>query len=215
MLDKKRLTDQVYEYLKKLITEFTLKPGEKIDIRKLSQKLSISPTPIREAIHKLIEQGLVVSKPYTGYFVVCLTPEDVEELFDLRKALEFLGLEYIFQNFESEKVEELSSALDELMKERDEKKLIQGVQEFDEKFHIEFLIEGSKNKWLIKLANGVIDLIKMTTRLTMNPHAACREHREILDAMKNLDKSRAKELLDFHIERAKKEAKELVRGQPC
>ncbi|RKX55137.1 MAG: hypothetical protein DRP30_00370 [Thermotoga sp.] len=213
MLDKKRLTDQVYDYLKKMIIEFSLKPGEKIEIKKLSQDLSISPTPIREAIHKLIEQGLVVSKPYTGYFVVRLTPRDVEELFDLRKAFEFLGLEYVFQNFDSEKIEELSDRLKNLMKENDEQKLIDGVREFDEKFHIDFLIESSKNKWLMKLANGVIDLIRMTMHLTINPRTACKEHEEIIEAIKNMDRKKAKKLLDLHLERAKEDAIEYVKTQ--
>ena len=215
MLDKKRLTDQVYDYLKKMIIEFSLKPGEKIEIKKLSQDLSISPTPIREAIHKLIEQGLVVSKPYTGYFVVRLTPRDVEELFDLRKAFEFLGLEYVFQNFDSEKIEELSDRLKNLMKENDEQKLIDGVREFEEKFHIDFLIESSRNKWLMKLANGVIDLIRMTMHLTINPHVACKEYEEIIEAIKNMDRKKAKKLLDLHLERAKEDAIEYVKTQSC
>ena len=210
MLIKQRLTDQVYEYLKKRITDLSLKPGEKIDIRKLADQLKISPTPVREAIHKLMEQGLVISRPYAGYFVIRLSPRDVEELFDLRKALEFLALEYVLQNPNKEFIDKLIEEVEALISIDDTLKLVDGVRSFDEEFHLRFLIEGSGNRWLVKVANGIIDLVKMTTRLTMNPRAACREHRDILKAIKDENGQRARQLLDAHLERSKEEAKRMV-----
>ncbi|MCD6189688.1 MAG: GntR family transcriptional regulator [Thermococcus sp.] len=206
MVTKQTLTEQVYHYLKERITSLALPPGTKIDISGVAKQLGVSPTPVREAIHKLIQHGFVVAKPYAGFFVVKLSPRDVEELFDLRKAFELLGMRYVMQNLDKQRVEQLIHKVNQLMKKADDEELIKGVREFDEEFHLKFLIESSGSKWLARIANGVIDLIKMTTRMTRNPLVACKEHKDILEAMKAGNLELASSLLEEHLERAKQEA---------
>lgn len=208
MVTKQTLTEQVYQYLKEEITNLSLLPGAKIDISGVAKRLGVSPTPVREAIHKLIHHGLVVARPYTGFFVIRLSPKDVEELFDLRKALELLGMRYVMQNLDKQKVEQLLHEVNQLVEKADNEELIEGVREFDEEFHLKFLIETSGNKWLTKMANGVIDLVKMTTRLTLNPLVACKEHKNILEAMKAKNPELASSLLERHLERSKRDAVE-------
>ncbi len=200
---KDTLVSRICEYLRERIANFSLKPGERIDVKELAQQLSVSQTPLREALHKLVEQGLVIAKPYVGYFVVKLTAEDIQELFDLRKAVEVLALKYIIENVDKEALMELLMRTDELEQQKDGDVLTQRVRELDEDFHVGFLIKGSRNKWLAKLGNGVIDLIKLTTQLSLNPRAACAEHRAILNAIAKRDVEKAISLLEAHIERAK------------
>lgn len=206
MVTKQTLTEQVYRYLKEKITNMSLPPGTKIDISKVAQELGVSPTPVREAIHKLIQHGLVVSQPYTGFFVIRLSTKDVEELFDLRRALELLAMRYVMQNLDERKVEQLLYRVNQLIEKSNSGELVEGVREFDEEFHVKFLIETSGNRWLSKVANGVIDLVKMTTRMTLNPHVACKEHKDILEAMKAKNPELASSLLEKHLERSKTEA---------
>jgi len=203
-LRKDTLVSQIYECLRKRIANFSLKPGERIDVKALAQELSVSQTPVREALHKLVEQGLVNAKPYVGYFVTRLTPEDVKELFDLRKAIEILALKYIImENCDEKSLDELRKCADKLAQQRDLETLSEEVRTFDEDFHVNFLIRGSHNKWLAKLGNGIIDLIRLTTQLSLNPKTACEEHRKILDAIARRDLKTAASLLDAHLERAK------------
>ena len=202
-LEKQTLAQQVYYYLRGRIVNLFLKPGEKIDVKQLSHELSVSQTPIREALHKLVEQGLVEPKPYMGYFVTQLSPRDIQELFDLRKSLETLALKYAISATDEGKLEELLKQLDNL--ERNEFP-IEDTRRFDEDFHLGLLINGSGNKWLAKFANGVIDLIKLTTHLSMNPRAACEEHRKILQAMLHHDLNTATKALEAHLERAKRDS---------
>ena len=200
---KDTLVSRICEYLRERIANFSLKPGERIDVKKLAQELSVSQTPLREALHKLVEQGLVIGKPYVGYFVVKLTAEDIQELFDLRKAMEVLALKYIIKDVDKEALTELLVRTDELEQQEDGDALTQGVRKLDEDFHVGFLIRGSRNKWLAKLGNGVIDLVKLTTQLSLNPRVACAEHRAILNAIAKRDVGKAVSLLEAHIERAK------------
>lgn len=202
-LEKRTLANQVYDYLRDRIVNLSLKPGEKIDVKQLAHELSVSQTPIREALHKLVEQGLVEPRPYIGYFVTQLSPKDIQELFDLRKSLETLALKYALDTTDKGKLEELLKQLDNLERNGFP---IEDTRRFDEDFHLGLLIKGSGNKWLEKFANGVIDLIKLTTRLSVNPRAACAEHREILKAIVQLNLSKAVASLEAHLERSQHEA---------
>lgn len=206
VLQKETLVSQVCEHLRGRIVNLSLKPGERIDVKQLAQELSVSPTPVREALHKLVEQGLVVAKPYVGYFVVKLTAEDIQELFDLRKAIEILALKYIIEDHNGDVLEDLQRHTNELAEEESFEMLTQEIRKFDDLFHVEFLIKGSHNKWLTKLGNGVIDLIRLTTQLSLNPRAACAEHREILSATAEGSLEKATSVLEAHLERAKQDS---------
>ena len=212
-VQKRTLVSQIYEYLRGCIVNLSLKPGEKIDVKQLAQKFSVSQTPIREALHKLTEQGLVVSKPYVGYFVVRLTPVDIEELFDLRKALEMLALKYVFDSVDEELLRELRRRVNELTLKKRLDAILEETRKLDEDLHLNLLIRGTNNKWLTKVANGVIDLIKLTTRLSVNPEAAHEEHREILEAIAERDLRRAAAALEAHLERAKRDSIEAWQNQ--
>lgn len=212
-VQKRTLVSQIYEHLHERIVNLSLKPGEKIDVKRLAQEFSVSQTPIREALHKLTEQGLVVSKPYVGYFVVQLTPVDIEELFDLRKSLEVLALKYVFDSVNEKLLRELRRRVDELAQKEPLDAMMDETRKIDEDLHLSFLIRGTNNKWLAKVANGVIDLIKLTTRLSINPEAAREEHREILEAIAEHDLKRATAALEAHLERAKRDSIEAWQKQ--
>ena len=210
-LRRSTLVQQVYDCLRDRIVRLDIKPGEKIDVQRLSKELGVSQTPIREALQKLVEQGLVVVRPYVGYFVVELTPKDAEELFDLRKALEVLALRYAY-----EKV--ITSDLDiyfewiRKMEHLDEDTLVEETRRFDRAFHFSFILQKAERKWLMKYANGVLDLIMLTTRLSMNPKAAWEEHYRILEALACRDLASATAMLQAHIDRSKREAIALLEG---
>jgi DNA-binding GntR family transcriptional regulator len=208
-ITKTTLVDQVYNYLRDRIVRLEIKLGERLDVRKLSEQLGVSQTPIREALQKLVEQGLVSAKPYTGYFVVELTPRDIEELFDLRKALELVALKYIVKNnYVENLLHDLLSRLNELEKITSYSLLVEKTRQIDEDLHFSFLIQAANNKWLTKIANGVFDLIKITSHLSVNPKAALKEHRDFLLAVANGDIDKAAAILESHLERAKKDSLE-------
>src|SRR5271167_5115140 len=98
-LERQRAVDAVYEVLRQAIVTYTLKPGERMNIDDLAQKLGVSLTPVRSAIQKLSTEGLVEIRSRSGTFVASLTAQDVEETFRIRCALECLGLTHGFQQF--------------------------------------------------------------------------------------------------------------------
>ncbi|MEM3433559.1 MAG: GntR family transcriptional regulator [Candidatus Methanomethyliaceae archaeon] len=197
------MADGVYERLRELITNLVLKPGQRISVEDVAHMLEVSATPVREALHRLVEEGFVEQKPYIGFFVTNLTPEDVEELFEIRKTLETLAIQRLLL------AEETRLAIVCLLKKLEGIKSAgfpyKDTQIFDEEFHIKFLLQSSNGRWLTRIARNVIDLIRMTTKMSQNPRAAHDEHYRILIELQNNNKPGAIEALLIHLDRAKQE----------
>lgn len=209
------MADSVYDQLRKSIVTFVLRPGERISPEEIARSLNVSATPVREALHRLVKEGLVEQRPYVGFFVTSLTIEDIEELFEIRKTLENLALQRLILNSRAQlQIQYLLQKLEDIKAANFP---ASETQLFDEEFHINFLLCHSNGRWLTKIARNVIDLILMSTRMSHNPQAAYEEHYAILRALGENNKAEAARILLFHLDRAKNEtihyyAKEVVRG---
>ncbi len=82
------LVERVYEAIKQDILMSHLQPGEPLLEEELARRLSVSRTPIREALRKLEHEGLIRIVPNKGAFVRVLTPKDIREIYEVREALE-------------------------------------------------------------------------------------------------------------------------------
>src|SRR3954453_18946582 len=90
-LQRERAVDAVYEALRQAIVSSLMKPGERLNVEDLAQKLGVSLTPVRGAIQQLATEGLVEIRPRSGTFVANLSVQDVDETFRIRCALECLA----------------------------------------------------------------------------------------------------------------------------
>jgi DNA-binding GntR family transcriptional regulator len=79
---------QAYEYIKANILNLTLKPGQYIMDTQIASELNISRTPVREAFHRIENEGLLVYEQRKGWRVYTLTLKDVHEIFDLKEIIE-------------------------------------------------------------------------------------------------------------------------------
>jgi len=84
----KKLTEQIYELLKKDIVECTLEPGELLLESAIRERYQIGHTPFREACHRLAAEGLIQILPHRGYYVASFSKRDIRDLFELRLKLE-------------------------------------------------------------------------------------------------------------------------------
>jgi DNA-binding GntR family transcriptional regulator len=82
------LNDRVVQILRDAILTGKLRPGARLNETRLARELRMSRIPLREALHRLEEQGLVVNVPRRGRFVVSLTEEEVQQIISLRLLLE-------------------------------------------------------------------------------------------------------------------------------
>lgn len=86
------LRDVVFQTLRQAILRGELKPGERLMEIHLAQKLGVSRTPVREAIRKLELEGLVLMIPRKGAIVAEITVQDLEDVLEVRMALEELAV---------------------------------------------------------------------------------------------------------------------------
>jgi DNA-binding GntR family transcriptional regulator len=86
--DTATLQEQAYHLVKSRILNRELKPGQYINDTQIAEELSISRTPVREAFQLLEHEGLLISEARRGWRVYTLSLEDINEIFDIKVALE-------------------------------------------------------------------------------------------------------------------------------
>jgi DNA-binding GntR family transcriptional regulator len=144
-------TELAYQKIQDSILNYSLKPGEVVTEIDLSENLGLSRTPVREAIRKLENDGLIVTHNRTK--TICfLTDTDIEEIFDLKIAIESLIARQAAEKGTTEQMNTLGNLLIE-MRRLLEKKLKNGMPDeiyfeewlkIDDRFH-QLLFEMSDN----------------------------------------------------------------------
>jgi len=86
--DQSTLSDRVYDAILEQLMNKNIRPGEKLSEEVLSSMLGVSRTPVREALRRLSIEGLVDFSPRCGMSAKEITPQDITELYDLRRCLE-------------------------------------------------------------------------------------------------------------------------------
>lgn len=206
LFDNRTLISRTYIYLRDKIVNNELKPGSRINFEKLEKKLGVSRTPLRDAINRLEQDGLVEIKPRSGTFVSKPKKKDLEELYDVRKALEGAAVQLAIPHIPRillEKIaEEVEYAQSEIYNEN-----LTPYFKVDKKLH-RTIIEYSHNQRLIKIMENLDLQIRwfsiMMTKNYDRPLRSNKMHGKILKAMINHKIDEAKYLMDEHIEDAKR-----------
>lgn len=107
----KTIGDQVYSILRRKICEGEYEPGSWLQEADLCAQLGVSRSPVREALRRLVSDGLVISIPNKGTFVREFTCKDIDEIFDMRVLLEGYAILRSHQNLTSQRIETLLDIL--------------------------------------------------------------------------------------------------------
>lgn len=96
LLKRQTLRDQIAIALRKAVMSGKFPPGSQIVEAELAQQFGVSRGPLREALRELIEDGLLVSIPYTGTRVADLSLKDIDDVFSLRAELEIFAFRRVW-----------------------------------------------------------------------------------------------------------------------
>ena len=99
------LRRQIFDYLSNQIEKGVLTPGSLINVRRLSEELSVSRTPLREALAQLEVQGFVTIMPQRGVLINVLTYEELLDIFEILGALESHVLQTVFHLMNTSKID--------------------------------------------------------------------------------------------------------------
>jgi len=201
------LPERIYKHLKKDILDGIYKPGERLHETELAEKLNVSRTPVREAFNRLGAEGLVTITPRRGVFVTDLTPKNINDLYELREALEILAVNLAVPKMTGANLERLNGLV-KRAKSLNTKENSKQFFELDKEFH-DTLIELTGNTYLIDTNNKLGSSIHLTRMMRCDEFSmhekTLREHEAILEALSNNDVERTADLLGMHIRNVRKE----------
>jgi len=199
---KNGLVEQVYGIIKDKIINLELNLGQRIDIQKIAAELGISQTPVREALNRLVKDRLISINPRKGYYVTDISPEDMEEIYDIRRIFEVYALDSAIENIDLYKLKKLKQKMEEELRGRITRKKRKTKFEIDKQLHL-LIVNSSKNKKLKEMYYEIYDFIKIFQRMNPGFKETLEEHITLIDTIIKKDTEEAKKLLAVHIENAK------------
>ena len=209
------LRDVVYNTLREAILKGELKPGERLMELQLASKLGVSRTPIREAIRMLELEGLAVTIPRKGAEVAKMTVKDMEDVLEVREALDELAAKIACNKITEEQLQILSKvkdAFEESTKTTD----IKQIAMYDEKFH-DVIYESTGNVRLVNLLNNLREQIyryrvEYLKNVEVYPRLI-KEHETILKALQDRNQELVVEAMRDHVENQATAVTQIIRTQ--
>ena len=196
------LRDVVFNTLRKAILKGELKHGERLMEIALAERLGVSRTPVREAMRKLELEGLVVMIPRRGAQVANITEKDLNDVLEVRIALENLSIENACTRMTEEQLSQLLEAAKVFERTMADGNLVK-LAEADVAFH-EVIYQSSDNRRLNQVLNNLREQIYryrveyLKDEETRN--LLVKEHEELYEAIKARDVKTAQEISFRHIE---------------
>ncbi|MCI6668536.1 MAG: GntR family transcriptional regulator [Romboutsia timonensis] len=193
--------EYAYRVLKENIMSLELKPGELLSESDLSEKLSISRTPIREVIMKLKGEHLIEVKPQAGTYVSLIDKEMIDEAIFMRKLLEKGVLKEACTEFSEEMFMELEKNLfaQKLVLNKDGKE--SEFHNLDKEFHRLIFIGCNKiNIWesIMKISTHY-NRMRLLSETKIDKAQIIKQHEEMIAIIKNKDFNKIDEYIEKHI----------------
>jgi DNA-binding GntR family transcriptional regulator len=199
------LSKKAYEAIRKSILSGDWKIGEIYNEKAIAADLGISRTPVREALLELASQGLIIFLPRRGLMVNRFTRRDVDEIFELRKAIELAAVVKIAKASPPLELFEIEESLLQQRKAAKQKDYT-AFMEGDRAFHTYFS-KLTNNRRLIAILENLRDMIHLmgTKALSLEGRAleVIEEHQAIFEAVKKGNAEEARRAMETHLEKSK------------
>ncbi|MEM1049261.1 MAG: GntR family transcriptional regulator [Pseudomonadota bacterium] len=204
-------TQDAYHSLRRLILDNELPPGRRMFEQEVADFLHMSRTPVREALIRLAEEGLVDVRPRHGMTVLPISPADMNEIYDVLTSLEGGAAELLAETGISgpdlSRLRACVDAMDSALAAEDRRAWALA----DDTFH-RTLVELTGNRRLIQLVEGMWDQTHRARIATLSarplPTTSNQDHRDLVDAIAagNAEKARS-----IHVQHRRKARDLLVK----
>ena len=198
------LEERVFATLEEEILTGKFKRGDSLGEKMLSERLGVSRTPVRSALARLSEEGLIESVANKGAVVVGITKDDIVDIYHIRMRLEGLASLIAASEITPEALQELLESV-ELSEFYIKKNNTEKLKELDSEFH-ETIYKATRNKPLCKTLSELHRKIKTYRKLSLTVpgrlEKSVAEHREIYEAIASGNGELADNLTSLHVKRA-------------
>lgn len=211
------LREVVFYTLRRQILKGELKPGERLMEIALANRLGVSRTPVREAIRKLENEGLVIMLPRRGAHVAEITRQELNDVLEIRSSLEELAIVRACENMTDDDMEALKEVEADFARlVADESSDLATLGEADEHFH-DLIYEGTGNRRLIQIINQLreqmyrfrVEYLKdIAIRRTL-----VEEHDAIVRVLERRDRDESVRLIKLHIDNQRETINEMLEGR--
>ncbi len=207
-MEFKSLSEAAYSIIRKKILRGEFALGSRIREDVLAEQITISRTPVREAINRLVADGIIIKKSQRGLYLIDPGPEQIEDNIDIRISLEKLSVEKCIERATDEGVEEISNSLLDFEKALRQKDY-DVCNQLDSDFHT-LIAQMSGNDSLVSLLDDLSAFFQLVRKEEKKNHpekknkCTLKEHRRIAEAIKNRDILAAKEAVEVNIKTMRK-----------
>lgn len=200
-VSRRSTAEIVADQLRTAIMYGSLQPGSQLGEAELAARLGVSRGPLREAMQRLAQEGLLDAEPHRGLFVVTLDQSDVHDVYMGRLAVERMACQLIMRGNRGEALARLSSALDDMMEAAKLGDRV-AMSDADHAFH-QTLVSSSGNTRLERMAQTLL----LETRMCLDalqerypkPTELVNEHRVLVDAIADGDEEKLMRLIEAHM----------------
>lgn len=209
LLKRGTAADAVYDELKKDIVYLKYKPGEKLSEARLAENYGVSRDPVRKAISRLVQEGLVLSRPQYGTIVSEVSIQQGVDICDIRLLLETYAIRNAVKAMKEEVIDSLikdQESIERRMYLQDDETVRQEIYALDGKMH-RSIYDASGNSMI---ANIIASYEYITKRIQIvnlvwhsRKEATMKEMRSIIEALKARDEGKAVEAMELHIRNIK------------
>jgi GntR family transcriptional regulator, rspAB operon transcriptional repressor len=203
----KSIRQKIYDHLREQLLSGEIPPHQHLIETKIAKEIGTSRTPVREALHNLELEGLIESIPRVGYVVKSIKEAEVEEICEIRKAVEEVATRWAIEKAPQRLIEELRKNIS-----ISEEKAVHGDPrnfiDLDAQYH-EIITKLGGSKRLQELAQTLRrHMLRYRTQsiyLMDNVLRAIDGHKGILEAIEKGDLEEVNRAIGRHLEQSKKD----------
>jgi len=203
----KSIRQKIYRHLREQLLNGEIPPHQHLVEARIAREIGTSRTPIREALHSLELEGLIESIPRVGYVVKPIDEDEVEEICEIRGAIEGVGARWAMEKAPQKLIEDLKKnilASEEKAVQEDPKIFV----ELDAQFH-EIIARLSGSKRLQELGQTLrrhmLRYRLQSIYLAENVLRAIQGHKRILEAIEKGNLEEVSRAIKCHLEQSKKD----------
>ena len=211
---RRALWEPIVETLRRAIIVGELLPDVHLEEPALAQKFGVSRIPIREAIVRLANEGLVRLEPRRGAFVVGVGEDDIQDIYELRVLLESRAIRRAAERIDSDGIFRLGRLIDEM-----HSAIQRGAPELmstpDLEFHRQIMIVAESRQLLSaweRTAGLISTILSITDTTYSDLPQAVNGHRELLHALAQHDGDAAETSLREHLSNGESVMREVIRS---
>jgi DNA-binding GntR family transcriptional regulator len=215
---KVSLRETTYSQLKDLILNGQLRPSERLSENGLAKRFGVSRTPLREALMKLEEEGLIIGQRNLGYTVADLDITGFCNLLVVREALDVCAAKLACEKATEEDLERLRGVIDQMVALKDTDNLTPSAAA--ENLHLGLYIhrviaEATRNEALVRATDQIYQQLRLALWLEVLwvdlEHTDLDEHQAIADAIIARDPEAAAKAASAHVQSSLKNMSKLER----